>query len=141
MALTYAQKRRLQRIASTFNARARKLRAPGVVSWQMLLSLGSECAYDGTLMSINDGSYDHVIPFENGGTNHITNIVRCCMTCQRTKYTKTPIEFAQHRALEVTCARPGCGNTYQPRWAEYTNGRARYCSHACAGWARARKGA
>lgn len=140
MAITYAQKRRLQRIASTFNARARKHRVPGVVSWQMLLSLGNTCYYDGTQLTVNDGSYDHVLAFDSGGTNVITNIVRCCMTCQRTKFTKTPDQFAQHRALTVTCARPGCGVTYQPRWAEWINGRARYHSHACAGWARAKKG-
>lgn len=138
--ITYAQKRRLQRIAATFNARARRHRVPGVVSWQMLLNLGDTCYYLGERVAIDEGSYDHIVPFAEGGTNYITNIVRCCMNCQRRKFTKSPDEYAAHRALTVTCARPGCGNTYQPRWGEWINGRARYCSHSCAGWARHKKG-
>ena len=32
-------KRRLQRIASTFNAKARRLHVPGVIGWQMLAAM------------------------------------------------------------------------------------------------------
>jgi hypothetical protein len=131
-------KRRLQRIASTFNAKARRLHVPGVVSWEMLASVGDSCAYCGAILRLEDGTWDHIVPFDRGGTNHLTNIARCCTTCQRRKFNKTPGEYAAHRELTITCARPGCGNTYQPRWAEWQNGRARYCSHACAGWAKGR---
>lgn len=129
-------KRRLQRIASTFNSKARKLHVPGVVSWQMLATLPGQCFYCGTELRLEDGTWDHVTPFDNGGTNEITNIVRCCTHCQRTKFTKSVSEYAQHRELMVTCARPDCRNRYQPRWAEYQAGRARFCSHQCAGAAK-----
>lgn len=129
-------KRRLQRIASTFNAKARRLHVPGVVSWQMLASMPGVCAYCGIELRLEDGTWDHATAFNRGGTNEITNIVRCCMQCQRTKFDKTPVEYAEHSVRIVTCKRPGCGNTYQPRWAEWQNGRARYCSHRCAGMAK-----
>ena len=129
-------KRRIQRIASTFNAKARRLHVPGVVNWQMLATLGNKCRYCGFEMTLEDGSWDHYMPWDKGGTNHITNIVRCCLTCQREKFTKSEDEYAEHRSRLVTCKRPGCMNTYQPRWAEWQAGRARYCSHQCAGMAR-----
>lgn len=129
-------KRRLQRIAATFNSKARKLHVPGVVSWQMLAHLPGHCAYCGTELRLEDGTWDHVVPFDNGGANHLSNITRCCTTCQRAKFTKSPAQYDSHRELVVICARPGCGNTYQPRWAEYQAGRARFCSHQCAGAAK-----
>lgn len=129
-------KRRLQRVASTFNAKARKLHVPGVVSWQMLAVMPERCHYCDIHLTLDQGSWDHVLAFDRGGTNEITNIVRCCTDCQRRKHTKTPKEFAEHRVLVVTCKRPGCGVSYTPRWAEWINGRARYHSRACAGAAR-----
>jgi hypothetical protein len=128
--------RRLQRIASSMNARARKYRAPGSVSWQQLAIKGERCEYCGVWLTLDQGSWDHQISFNDGGQNWPDNIVRCCVDCQRRKHTKTPGEYAAHRVLTVTCARPGCGNTYQPRWAEYQRGKARYCSHRCAGSAK-----
>lgn len=129
-------KRRLQRIAATFNAKARRLHVPGVVSWQMLASAGGACAYCGTELRLEDGTWDHAIPFDRGGHNTLNNIVRCCTVCQRIKHAKTPGEYAEHQVRIVTCKRPGCGVTYKPRWAEWQNGRARYCSHQCAGMAK-----
>jgi len=129
-------KRRLQRIASTFNAKARRLHVPGIVSWQMLAAMPGTCHYCGLELSLDQGTWDHVAAFDKGGTNEITNIVRCCTDCQRRKHTKTPEEFAEHQVLWATCKRPGCGRQYQPRWAEWINGRARYCSRRCSGSAR-----
>jgi hypothetical protein len=129
-------KRRLQRIASSFNAKARNRHVPGVVTWEMLATLPGACRYCGIALDLDHGSWDHYTAWENGGDNWITNIVRCCTTCQRSKFTKTEAEYAAHRDLMVVCARPGCGVEFRPRWAEYQNGRARYCSHRCAGMAR-----
>lgn len=129
-------KRRVQRIAASFNAKARKYHVPGVVSWEMLAALPAQCRYCGIGLTLEHGSWDHIVAFNNGGDNWITNITRCCTTCQRAKFTKTPEEFQQHQALTVACKRPGCPHTFQPRWAEWINGRARYCSHRCAGMAR-----
>ncbi len=125
--------RRLQRIASGFNAKARRYHVPGIVSWGMLASFPQRCEYCGTGLDLNQGTWDHQIAFDKGGTNEISNIVRCCTDCQRRKFTKTPAEFAEHRDQWVQCSRPGCPNQYKPRWAEYQRGRARYCSHQCAG--------
>lgn len=129
-------KRRLQRIAAGFNRKARLLHTQGIVSWPMLAALGDHCFYCGVELTLEHGTWDHKIPFDRGGTNWITNIVRCCMTCQRTKFTKTPSEHTEAQLLMVTCARPGCGNTWSPRWAERKRGMARFCSHRCAGMAR-----
>ena len=134
--ITYATKRRLQRIASSFNAKGRKYHVQGVVTWEMLAVKGSACHYCGIGLDLDHGTWDHYVAFDAGGDNWTTNIVRCCTTCQRTKFTKTEAEFAAHKALVVTCNRPGCNNTYQPRWAEWNRGMARYCSHVCAGMAR-----
>lgn len=129
--------RRLQRIASSFNAKARKVHAPGVVTWQMLATVGDQCHYCHIYLDLRDGSWDHVIPFDRGGSNFITNIVRCCTTCQRKKFTKTPEEYAVAEDLRVTC--PIDGVEFKPRWAEYQRGMARYCSLRCAGMAGALK--
>jgi 5-methylcytosine-specific restriction endonuclease McrA len=102
----------------------------------MLATRGDRCHYCPTELSLDQGTWDHVIAFDKGGTNEITNIVRCCTSCQRRKHTKSPEEYDAHRVLMVTCALPGCNVTYQPRWAEYKRGMARYCSHAHAGAAR-----
>lgn len=102
----------------------------------MLAAKGNVCVYCGTELRLEDGSWDHVIAFDKGGTNFIDNIVRCCTSCQRRKHSKSPTEYDAHRALVVTCALPGCEVTYKPRWAEYQRGMARYCSHQHAGAAR-----
>jgi len=130
--------RRLGRIASGFNARARKHRSLGVVSAETLrlidIRFGGRCYYCPTVMGISDGTWDHQVALSEGGRNDISNIVRCCMDCQRKKFTKTPAEFDQHRQLTVIC--PIDGVEFHPRWAEWQAGRARYCSHRCAGAAR-----
>lgn len=128
--------RRVQRIAASFNAKARKYHAPGVVTWQMLAIKDPYCHYCKIALDLEHGTWDHYVAFDRGGTNWPDNIVRCCTTCQRTKFTKTEDEFREHQELTVTCARPGCGNTFKPRWAEYKRGMARFCSHQCAGMAR-----
>lgn len=127
-------RRRCQRTAASYNAKARRLGRPGVITGEMLAALPGQCAYCGVELGIMDGTWDHVIPFDRGGTNVIENIVRCCTSCQRRKFTKTPAEYEEHQQLYVTCALPGCEKQYRPRYAEWQNGRARYCSlsHAAA---------
>jgi hypothetical protein len=130
--------RRLQRIASTFNSKARKYHVPGVVSWQMLAAMPGQCAYCPIVLdNLDEGTWDHVLPFDRGGHNTIDNIVRCCTDCQRRKFTKTPDEFAASESLRVVC--PIDGTVFKPRWAEWQRGVARYCSLSCAGIAGARK--
>jgi 5-methylcytosine-specific restriction endonuclease McrA len=134
--MTPADKRRLQRVAAGFNRKARRLHVPGIVSWQMLANKPGRCFYCPTELTLDQGTWDHQIAFDRGGTNEVQNIVRCCTSCQRRKFTKTEEEYSAHRELLVTCALPGCTKTFKPRWAEYKRGMARYCSHAHAGAAR-----
>lgn len=133
-------RRRLQRIAADFNKKARQYGVPGVVTGEMLASIDQTCRYCGVKpASLMDGTWDHVVPFARGGTNELTNIVRACGSCNRTKHTKLPEELEAYRALLVTC--PVDGTVFKPRWSEWKAGRARHCSLRCAAlarWARAR---
>ena len=123
--------RKLQRICGGFNRKARQYHVRGVCTPLVLASKGDQCAYCDTSMgSLRDGSWDHVVPFDKGGTNESDNIVRCCTSCQRRKFTKSRSEYMAHMDLTVTCALPGCDITWQPRWGEYQRGMARYCSRS-----------
>ena len=123
-------KRRLGRIASGFNSKARRLNRRGVVLWTHLALLPDRCFYCGIGLSKMEGSYDHAKPWDQGGTNDPSNIVRCCLDCQRRKFSKTPEEFAEHKQMLVTC--PIDGTVFKPRYAERKRGQARYCSRSCA---------
>jgi len=115
------------------NAKARRLGRAGRIHWADLYRLEvetPECFYCHIGLEVGQGTFDHVLALDAGGTNDPRNVVRCCMTCNREKFTKTAAEFAMHRDLVVACE--VCGKSYKPRWAEYQNGRARTCSHACA---------
>lgn len=103
---------------------------PGVVTAEMLAAMPGRCFYCGTELSIMNGTWDHKTPFDKGGSNQLRNIVRCCFTCNRRKFTKTPAEFATHEETWVTCALPGCGKQWQPRYAELLRGMAKYCSRS-----------
>lgn len=122
--------RRLQRIASGFNSKAKRFGRRGVVTWRHLYDLPDTCFYCGIGLSKMEGSFDHVIAFDRGGANDPSNIVRCCVTCQRRKFTKTKEEYAEHQRMVRDC--PVCGSTFTPRWAEAQRGMARFCSHSCA---------
>jgi hypothetical protein len=100
-----------------------------------------QCAYCDVGLEESQGTFDHVVPLDRGGRNNSFNIVRCCVRCNRRKFTKTVEQLAVHEMRLVTCARPGCGNQYQPRWAEYEAGRARLCSRRCSALLRWQKSA
>src|SRR5258708_10142 len=101
--MTVSIERRLGRIASGYNARARKYHSLGVVSADTLLvihrTFGGKCHYCGTELPIEGGTWDHVQALSEGGRNDITNLVRCCLRDQRTKFTKSAPEFAAHKEL------------------------------------------
>lgn len=122
------QRRRLVRMASSMNKRARRARVYGEVTWEQLAQLEGKCHYCRIDLEPMHGSYDHVVALDRGGPNWIGNIVRCCLTCQRSKHTKSIAEFAEAQTVEVVCALPGCGKRWTPRYAEYKRGMARFCS-------------
>lgn len=132
-----AEQRRLVRLAAAYNAKARRLGVRGQVTAEELYWLesqlwGAQCLYCDIQLEMGQGTFDHFVALDRGGSNTIDNIVRCCLTCNREKFTKTPEQLAEHRSRVVTCARPGCGKQYRPRWAEWEAGRARVCSRRCA---------
>lgn len=123
-------KRRLGRIAAGFNRKARLLGRRGVVLWTHLYQKPNECFYCGVGLGIMDGTWDHRVPFDQGGSNEPDNIVRCCYDCNRRKFSKTEEEFAEHKGMVATCG--VCGKQWKPRYAERKRGMARYCSRSCA---------
>ncbi len=126
--------RRLVRLAAAYNKKARAYGAHGVIRAQdlsIIEQMEPECHYCDIGLEVGQGTFDHVKPLSEGGKNQAFNIVRCCTGCNRRKFTKSPSQFAEHNDRLVTCARPGCGRQYQPRWAEWEAGRARLCSRSC----------
>jgi hypothetical protein len=127
------EQRRLIRIAASMNKKARRLGAPGLLTAADLAHIilkQKTCKYCAVRLDIGQGTFDHVIPFDRGGANTFHNVTRSCLACNRSKFTKNPEEYAQHRALIVECK--VCGTTFHPRWGEWINGRARVCSRRCA---------
>jgi 5-methylcytosine-specific restriction endonuclease McrA len=124
------EQRRLIRIASAMNTKARRLGAYGVISAAELASKPPACFYCGVTLEPGQGTFDHRLAWARGGNNTSVNIVRCCLSCNRRKFDKTPGEFEEHKTLVSTCI--VCGQMFQPRWAEWQAGRARTCSRSCA---------
>lgn len=53
---------------------------------------GYSCQYCGLKKSINELTYDHVVPRSKGGTTTWMNIVTACQDCNRRKANRTPAE-------------------------------------------------
>jgi len=65
---------------------------------------GYRCQYCGARCSIDELTYDHVIPRSRGGRTTWDNIVSCCYACNAEKANRTPAE-ARMKLLS-TPARP-----------------------------------
>ncbi|MDX2092869.1 MAG: HNH endonuclease [Kofleriaceae bacterium] len=65
---------------------------------------GYRCQYCGTKCSIDQLTYDHVVPRSRGGRTSWDNIVSCCYMCNRRKANRTPAEAKM--ALLSTPVRP-----------------------------------
>lgn len=50
----------------------------------------SSCQYCGRRCDTAELTYDHVVPRSQGGATEWTNIVTCCVTCNRRKGGRTP---------------------------------------------------
>lgn len=137
------EQRRLIRLASSYNTKARRMGVRGIIIAEdlgLVVLTSPECYYCGVGLEVGQGSFDHVVPLDRGGGNTIANLVRSCLRCNRRKFTKTPEQLVEHDARWVTCARAECGILFKPRWAEYEAGRARLCSRRCSAlwrWERA----
>lgn len=115
------------------NMRARKVGARGVITPEMLAMKPHECAYCGVSLEPGHGTYDHRVALDKGGSNTYDNIERCCVTCQRQKFTKGSDEYRRYLTDgRVTCALDGCTVSWLPRFAERQRGMAKFCSRSCA---------
>jgi len=65
---------------------------------------GYRCQYCATRCSIDELTYDHVIPRSRGGRTTWDNIVSCCYICNAKKANRTPSEARM--ALRSTPTRP-----------------------------------
>lgn len=65
------------------------------------------CQYCGRPATASELTYDHVLPRRRGGRTEWTNIVTCCIRCNKTKGGRTPEEAAM-RLLRAPS---------KPRWA------------------------
>jgi hypothetical protein len=118
------------------NQKAERMNTAGrVTAWelgQIILDSENICAYCGVEMDSMEGSFDHVISYDQGGINLPENIVRSCLTCNRTKgSSKTPADLLAFAKLRVVC--PVDGKLFRPRWADWKRGLGKYCSRRCAG--------
>ena len=50
------------------------------------------CQYCGLRFQLNELTFDHVVPVAQGGRKDWENIVTCCITCNRRKGGRTPVE-------------------------------------------------
>jgi 5-methylcytosine-specific restriction endonuclease McrA len=50
------------------------------------------CQYCRQSFSTNELTFDHVLPVSRGGSRNWSNIVTCCITCNRKKGSRTPEE-------------------------------------------------
>lgn len=137
------EQRRLVRLANAINTKAKKVGARGSITAADLARIQlnqRSCEYCGVDLEIGQGTFDHRIAYERGGHNVPSNITRCCITCNRSKFTKTVEEYEQFKQLEVECVVDGV--KFKPRWGEWQRGKARTCSHRCAArlrWTSARR--
>jgi hypothetical protein len=92
---------------------------------------GGVCQYCGIEVDLMHVSFDHEIPLRRGGYNGVGNLKTACITCQRSKYTKSTAEYAEWQALWRYCRT--CRNGFKPRWADYMRGFGFYCSRKCSG--------
>lgn len=126
---------RFKRLATGANKKARHLGRSGIITYVDLFHIFKDseglCTYCGIGIYPETCSFDHVQAFDRGGTNDPSNVVACCLECQRGKFTKSPAEFEQWRTLRVTC--PVDGIVFRPRWADYSRGYGKYCSRRCSG--------
>jgi 5-methylcytosine-specific restriction endonuclease McrA len=126
------EQRRLIRLAHAINKKAERVGATGRITAEQLAAIiliHPACHYCDIGLERGHGTFDHVVPFDRGGANLPGNIVRCCLSCNREKYTKSPAELARFREHEFRCG--NCNKSFRPRYADWINGNGRFCSRAC----------
>ena len=84
------------------------------------------CQYCGDPFSTADLTFDHVIPVAQGGRKDWENIVTCCITCNRRKGGRTPVQANMtlirrpHRPQSAPALRITVGLRHTPEsWRDY----------------------
>ena len=71
---------------------ARGMVDPPNVVWRRT---GGRCWYCGRAVAKRERSLDHLVPIKRGGSNEPSNIVPCCLNCNRAKDRLGVEEFRQ----------------------------------------------
>lgn len=127
-----ALQRRLVRLAGSINKKAARLGARGRVTAEslfLIIRAFPRCPYCGIELDPMSCSFDHRVPFDRGGSNERENIVACCQTCNRKKFTKSVDQHLEFLNFSVTC--PIDGTVFKPRYADWARGLGRFCSRSC----------
>ena len=72
--------------------------------WNLFLAHDMRCCYCGGKFSVQDLTFDHVVPRSRGGTSTWANLVPACEPCNARKRDRTPAEAGM--ALRRTPFRP-----------------------------------
>lgn len=92
-----------ERYATYARNRKRKLRSRGRHTTEELNNIikaqGYKCAYCRASLRKTRYEVDHIMPIALGGSNLKENLQMLCMPCNRKKYAKHPIAFAQELGL------------------------------------------
>jgi hypothetical protein len=114
------------------NSKARRLGARGRVTAELLYLVIRDyprCPYCGIEIDPDHGQFDHMVPFDKGGSNTRDNIVFSCLSCNRSKFTKSVSEHQEFLNFTVVC--PIDGTVFKPRYSDWARGLGRYCSRSC----------
>lgn len=130
--------RRYVRLAGSMNTKAVRLGRSGTITATDLaaafVASGWTCPYCGTGIDPMHCSFDHIVPFDKGGINDPSNIIACCLSCQRSKGVKSIDEYREAQTLRHEGAQcEVCGRDFTPRWADWSRGYGKICSRGCAG--------
>lgn len=118
------------RFVDNSNKRAKKYGVEGRLSWRMQ-PVDGPCRYCGSVAD----SWDHVVPLIKGGSNDLTNIVPCCLPCNRRKSHLSVAEFLSP-TVSVRCGwcQKSLVRSRKAVREAATKGRSYFvCSTACAG--------
>lgn len=87
----------LQKRAEYSNAKAKKVGAAGTLTTKevaaMVEARGWICEYCGKQLDHKTLTLDHMQPFSRGGLNFIENVTASCLSCNKSKASKTFEEF------------------------------------------------
>jgi len=64
---------------------------------------GHRCQYCGRIVALDDFTYDHVIPKDQGGQRNWDNIVTSCLSCNLKKRNRTPAEAGMILRTKPVC--------------------------------------